>query len=107
MLSKGWMVFDGEWKLIKHSEGEAMLFNLKEDPLEQINLASDSKYGDVYRRLDAELTQEIMESMVLSMHDRLVCSSSLADSEEFGHQGWQWKFPMDASQATKVGKNYY
>ena len=38
----------------------------------------------VYRRLDAELTHEIMDAMALGLHDRLVAPYSLAGSEEFG-----------------------
>ena len=107
MLTKGWMAFDGEWKLCKYSTGQALLFNLKEDPQEQRNLAGDPKYVDVYRRLDEELTREIMGSMVLGMHDRLASPNSLSKDEEFGREGWQWRFPADASEATKVGHDTY
>lgn len=107
MLTKGWMAFDGEWKLCKYSIGEPLLFNLKDDPQELRNLAADPAYGEVYRRLDAELTHEVMQSMVLGMHDRLAAPYSLSSDDVMGREGWQWKFPADASEATKVGDDYY
>tara|TARA_B100001971_G_C17711199_1_gene296558 strand:- start:240 stop:494 length:255 start_codon:yes stop_codon:yes gene_type:complete len=84
-----------------------MLFNLKDDPDELINLVKDPAYGDVFRRLSAELTKEMMQSIVLSMHDRLVAPYSLSSEDRMGREGWQWKFPADASEATKVGVDYY
>lgn len=106
-LTKGWMAFDGRWKLCKYSEGEALLFDLETDPTEERNLAADPAFGHVYRRLDAELTREIMNAMALGLHDRLIAPHSLAESDEFGDRGWQWRFPADASEATKVGDDYY
>ena len=88
--------------------GEPLLFNLKDDPQELRNLAADPAYGgEVYRRLDAELTHEVMQSMVLGMHDRLATPYSLSSDDVMGREGWQWKFPADASEATKVGDDYY
>ena len=48
-----------------------------------------------------------MGSMVLGMHDRLASPNSLSKDEEFGREGWQWRFPADASEATKVGHDTY
>ena len=107
MLTKGWMAFDGRWKLCKYSTGEALLFDLERDPQEQRNLADDPAHGPVLRRLDAELTREITESTVLGMHDRLAAPYSLSRDQRFGHEGWEWTFPADASEATKVGDDYY
>lgn len=107
MLTQGWMVFDGQWKLCQYSLGGPMLFNLKEDPEELNNLIKDPDYSDVFRRLSAELAQEMMESIVLSNHDRLVAPYSLSSEDKMGREGWQWKFPADASEATKVGVDYY
>ena len=107
MLTKGWMAFDGRWKLCKYFEGEPLLFDLETDPAEERNLAGDPAYGHVYRRLDAELTQEVMEAMALGLHDRLVAPASLSTSDDFAREGWEWRFPADASEATKVGDDYY
>ena len=41
------------------------------------------------------------------MHDRLAAPYSLSRDQRFGHEGWEWTFPADASEATKVGDDYY
>ena len=106
-LTKGWMAFDGRWKLCKYSDREALLFDLESDPTEERDLAGDPAYADVYRRLDAELTGEVMEATALGLHDRMVAPHSLSLSDDFGREGWGWRYPADASEATKVGDDYY
>ena len=123
MLTKGWMAFDGRWKLAKYSStpdpveddtgktssrtssGRALLFDLENDPDELRNLADDPYYTSIYRRVDDELTHELMESIALSMHDRLTAPHSLAQDERFAREGWSWRFPADASSATRVRKD--
>ena len=41
MLADGWMNFDGRYKLHRYSTGDELLFDLREDPTEQRNLAAD------------------------------------------------------------------
>ena len=125
MLTKGWMAFDGRWKLAKYastldpmeydtcmtssrsSSGRALLFDLDNDPDELRDLAADPDCASIYRRLDDELTHELMESIALAMHDRLTAPYSLAQDEAFAREGWSWPFPADASTATIVGKDCY
>ena len=97
MLSDGWCNFDGEWKLAKYATGETVMFNIKNDPDEQHNLASDPAYADVYRRLDTELTLELMESYRFAMHDRLAQSGDMSQDQAFGREGWAnpWPAPVD------------
>ena len=101
------MAFDGRWKLCKYSGREALLFDLETDPTEERDLAGDPACADVYRRLDAELTGEVMEATALGLHDRLVAPQSLSLSDDFGREGWAWRYPADASEAAKVGDDYY
>ena len=101
MLTEGWMAFDGEWKLAKYATGEIVMFNLRDDPGEQRNLAGDPAYADVYRRLDAELTNEIMESVRFSMHDRLAQSGDMSQDPSFGREGWQRPFPAPVDFVAK------
>ena len=123
MLTKGWMAFDGRWKLAKYastpdpiehdtgttpsrtSSGRALLFDLENDPDEMNDLAADPACASIYRRLDDELTHELMQSIPLSMHDRLTAPYSLAQDEQFGREGWSWRFPAAASTATRVRKD--
>ena len=91
----------------RSSSGRALLFDLDNDPDEQHDLSADPACASVYRRLDDELTHELMESIALAMHDRLTAPYSLAQDEAFAREGWSWPFSADASTATIVGKDYY
>ena len=48
-----------------------------------------------------------MEATALGLHDRLVAPHSLSLSDDFGREGWGWRYPSDASKATQVGDDYY
>ena len=93
MLSDGWCIFDGEWKLAKYSTGEMLLFNMRDDPTEQHNLASDPSHADTYRRLDTDLTLELMASYRFAMHDRLAQSGDMSQDPAFGREGWRRPYP--------------
>ncbi|MEX0926926.1 MAG: sulfatase-like hydrolase/transferase [Dehalococcoidia bacterium] len=96
LLSDGWMNFDGRYKLHRYSTGEVLLFDMQEDPQEQCNLAGDPAHAETLRRLEAELMQEIMESMNASMDDRLAHTGDLSQDPAFGREGWQrpWPHPV-------------
>ena len=106
MLTRGWMAFDGRWKLARYACGGALLFDLENDPDELRDLAADPDCASIYRRLNDELTDELMESMALAMHDRLTAPYSLAQDEHFAREGWSWSFPADASAAAEVRGRY-
>ena len=93
MLSNGWCIFDGEWKLAKYSTGETLLFNMRDDPAEQHNLASKPAHVDKYRRLDTDLTLDLMESYRFAMHDRLAQSGDMSQDPAFGLEGWRRPYP--------------
>ena len=48
-----------------------------------------------------------MEATALGLHDRMVAPHSLSLSDDFGREGWGWRYPADASEATQVGDDYY
>ena len=93
MLGSAWMAFDGRYKLSKYSSGEAMLFDLRTDPDERLNLIADHEHNEVYRRLDTALTAELMHSMSLSMHDRMPRPYSMSEDADMGREGWTWSSP--------------
>jgi arylsulfatase len=93
MLSTGTMVYDGEWKLCKYANGQTMLFHLPADPEEQRNLADDPLYAAEYRRLDQELTREVIRSVRAGNYEQRVMARSLSHSDEFGQRGWQRPYP--------------
>ena len=93
LLSDGWMNYDGHYKLHKYSTGEVLLFDMEHDPQEQRNLAMNPDYQNVLRRLDAELTAHIMESVQASWDDRLAHNGDLSQDPAFGRQGWRRPWP--------------
>ena len=106
MLSDGWMNFDGQYKLHKYSSGEVLLFDMEHDPQEQRNLVNNADYQNVLRRLDAELTAEIMKSMQSSWHDRLAHNGDLSQDPHFGREGWQrpWPHPPQVTPPMYTGR---
>lgn len=92
-LRSGWMMFDGEWKLCKHPSG-SHLFNLKNDPTEEHNLVRDSQYTDVYQKMDAEITAEIIRSVDEAFFERRVYTFSHSSNPDFGRPGWERTYPM-------------
>ncbi|MFW6195419.1 MAG: sulfatase, partial [Chloroflexota bacterium] len=93
MLTDGWMLYDGEWRLSKYATGEVTLFNVLEDPQEQQNLVNDSAAAEVYDRMDRELYTRVMDAMRRSYHDRLAHQGDLSQDPGFGREGWQRPFP--------------
>jgi arylsulfatase len=93
-LRNGWMLFDGQWKLVKYAGGGSHLFNLQDDPTEQHNLAQDPSVATIYQQLDAELTAEIMRSMDEAFAERRLYTFSYSSSPDFGRVGWERTYPM-------------
>ena len=96
-LADGWMLYDGTWKLAKYPQG-AHLFNLEEDPGEQRNLARDAAYADVFHRMDAQITAEIMRATELAFYAQRVYTFSYSSSPSFGRVGWERTYPMPWDQ---------
>lgn len=93
MTQSGWMIYDGEWRLSRYGSGDALLFNIKDDPDEQHNLFNDNKYLEIRNRLDTELTRAIMRSVARANHDQIVYTKDLSQQPLFGREGWQRPYP--------------
>lgn len=94
LLASGCMAFDGEWKLVKYASGEHLLFNIREDPEEQQNCIDDPVCLDIHRRLDAELTSELLRSINEAHSDKVVAHIPLYDDAAFGQKGWKRTYPQ-------------
>jgi len=95
LVSGGWMLDDGAWRLAKYATGEQLLFNRRADPDEQHNLLRDPQHTDRLRHMDAELTAAIMQ-YATSSHaaNRVYGSQTLAADPGFGKEGWRRTYPQ-------------
>jgi len=94
-LSSGWALFDGQWKLCKY-HGGSHLFNLRDDPREQRNLARDGRCREVYERLDRQLTAHIVEQLhdtFFPQHIDHAIQGANSSSPFFGRAGWDRTYP--------------
>lgn len=92
-LGGGWMVQEGSWRLAKYDTGEAVLFNLDEDPQEQHNRLDDPAGAAVARDLDGRLTASVMQLVVESHFPQRVYVRDLSQDAAFGREGWQRRYP--------------
>ncbi len=93
LLGDGWMNFDGRYKLHKYRTGEMLLFDMLNDPQEQVNLYENAEFADIVRRLETELTVELMASIEASMDDRLAQNGDMSQDPTFGYESWQRPWP--------------
>jgi arylsulfatase A-like enzyme len=93
-LADAWMIQEEAWRLAKYATGEAVLFDLDADPLEQRNRIDDPGCARVARDLDARLTQAIMAGLVESHFAQRVYLSDLSQDAAFGREGWQRRYPQ-------------
>jgi len=102
LLGDGWMNFDGRYKLHKYRTGETLLFDMLNDPQEQVNLFGNPEFADIVQRLEIELTQELMASIEGSMDDRLAQNGDMSQDPTFGYESWNRPWPNSprTSEAT-------
>ena len=91
------MWFDSTWKLCKYPQG-VHLFNLTDDPDEQHNLAYDPQAAEVFHRMDAELTAEIMRLTDEAFFPQHIHTYSYSSSPDFGRVSWERTYPMPWEQ---------
>ena len=93
MLSTGWMAYDGEWKLCKYADGQIMLFDRSVDPGERVNLVDGRRFAGELRRMDEDLSREILRSVRAGCCAQRAMAGSLSHSGELGRHGWQRPYP--------------
>jgi arylsulfatase len=97
-LGGGWAIYDGVWRLSKYATGEALLFNLREDPMEQRNLIGDPAYARIYRELDGRLIQEVMRMSRVAFDPQRVYVRDLSQETAFGREGWVRPYPRSVQE---------
>ena len=87
------MNYDGRFKLHRYRSGEALLFDIDNDPQEQTNLLDDPAYANVRHRLEAELFTEVMTSIEAASQDRLAQYGDMSQDPSFGKESWERAYP--------------
>ena len=103
-----WMVIRKDnWKYVWTRNHDDLLFNLKQDPSEQINLVDDSRYKAVVEELRAQLlerydVEEITKRATTSKHTRAFLHQALSKN-----QGYAWDYQpfFDATKQYVRGVN--
>jgi hypothetical protein len=70
-----------------------LLFDMLNDPQEQVNLYGNPEFADVVHRLEMELMRELMSSMESSMDDRLAQNGDMSQDPTFGYESWTRPWP--------------
>ncbi len=91
-LSDGWMCFDGRYRLALYGAGEALLFDLDDDPQEVHNLYTLRESAEIRSRLAARLAAEMMDHLAVR-NRTLRLPPGLSVSAEFGRRGWRRPTP--------------
>lgn len=89
----GYMVTSNHWKLCRYANEHTMLFDLSNDPQEQVNLAYDPSYTSTLKQLDGLLQKFVLESLKDSTCNLRVETHELNPQSEFSQRGWQRPFP--------------
>jgi arylsulfatase len=94
-VAGGLMNTDGHWKWVKNTgTGQSHLFNVDEDPLEQIDRQHESaETRALAAGFDGELTRQLVRSITAGGSDRSIGNVPLWDSESFGQGTWQFDYP--------------
>lgn len=97
-VSGGFMAFDGTWKLAKYASGDTLLYNLEEDPGEQLNRYRDPDCRDILHRLDTALTTRLVQSIRDSNAEKTVDGQTgLWQDDAFGRLRWRRNYPFTPS----------
>ncbi len=93
-LGNALMNFDGRYKWVKYTNGRQLLFDLDTDPQEVTDLSCTDEGRHIARRLDGELTKQLLHSIQGAHSERLVAHETLWDSAVFGQPHWQRVYPQ-------------
>jgi arylsulfatase A-like enzyme len=93
-LNSGWMIHDGRYKLAKYGATGCTLYDMESDPHEQSNLHGNAAFADLERRLDADLTEAVMNGIRRGNYDKRVYESDLSQNTTFGREGWKRTYPQ-------------
>ncbi len=92
VLATGMFITDDRWKLARYENGVVALFDLRDDPHEQRNLAYDPTHLEPLQRLDRAMQAHLLRSIVAANRDKIIHSMETA-TPMFGVPGWSRPYP--------------
>jgi arylsulfatase len=98
VLAGGMFITDDRWKLARYGNGVVTLFDLRDDPHEQRNLAYDPAHLDPLQRLDRAMQAHLLRSIVAANRDKFVHSTETA-LPVFGGPGWCRPYPYQSDRS--------
>ena len=87
----GGMARNSDWKLVRYANGAQALFDLRNDPYEQINLL-DNRAAE-RQALDAAMTRVLFEGLQKANWDKQVPAVKAFPPHPFYHREWQRPYP--------------
>jgi arylsulfatase len=93
-LGDCWLSYRPPWRLAKYATGEATLFNVDEDPLEQRNRIEDPSCRAIRRELDGALTAAVMRGILGSHFAEKAQNGDGSQDPIFGREGWRRAYPQ-------------
>jgi len=97
------MIRRGDYKYIHCETDEPLLFNLKHDPDELLNLAQEEAYADMFIAFQNEVKErwssDLRQEVIASQHKRRTIQASMNTSIKAGQFiTWDYQPKRDASQ---------
>ncbi|GAA6210178.1 sulfatase-like hydrolase/transferase [Cognatishimia sp. WU-CL00825] len=96
VTSQGMMARSQRWKLVRYKNGMQALFDLSNDPTEQINQIAE--HPQIREELDAALTASLLEATKTSFADRYVAEAKSPPDHPFHRRDWRRDFPSRIGQ---------
>ena len=95
MVENGWMIYDGTWKLCRYLRDEPLLFNLPDDPQEQVNRIDTPEGRRAAKELDQIMQNELMKAIIASHCDKIISpGNTLWQDPLFGMEGCPRRYPF-------------
>lgn len=87
----GMMARTNQWKLVRYGNGTEALFDLENDPHEQVNCIDANSVQRV--KLDAAITRQLLEGLASANADREVPAVKALPPHPFYHRQWHRPYP--------------
>lgn len=91
-INAGFMVTDSKWKYCLYENGQVMLFDMENDPMEQKNLAHVEEYSGVVREYHNIMMKRVMESLNQANFEKTVKAEGVAGGA-FCERKWERPYP--------------